>query len=468
MLYALVLGLVLAVISYFGVQIVAGVFIGERYLSEKSRTEREIKYLGELQSYVKNGELSSEDTDVLAEWVRDNRYLYVMIYKDDQLVLDSDSAQERPNDEPSTDSPEEGEPDSSAGEGDRADSGITVTFPTREDLIEYAKERDSFPIEMSDGIHLLVSMVDYTEYFYYDIFNIISVAAAAIVLIAVIMIYFTGITHRITLLAKDVNIVALGNTDHSIRTKSGESDEISKLMQNVENMRLSLLENIAKEREAIDANTELITSMSHDIRTPLTVLLGYIDIMKMNDTDGKMEEYLSATESTALRIKEMSDDMFGYFLVFSDKYRETEIAAYEAATLFEQIISEKILLLNEQGYRVVINGGEGIPSAYSDVEVVTDAPKLMRIAENIFSNIMKYADKGYPVSISSTAEEDTLTVEIVNKVRTERDVAESNGIGLRTCIKLSELARIKFSAAPRGDDFCVTLIFDTKSSDRRE
>lgn len=461
MLYALVLGLVLAVFTYFGVQIVAGIFIEEQYLSDESRSEREIKYLRELQDYVDGGGLSSEDTDILAEWVRDNRYLYVMIYKDDQLVLDSDSALERPDVLPGADELPENPDSSVAGEAeDRADSGITVTFPTREDLIEYAKERDSFPIEMSDGIHLLVSMVDYTEYFYYDIFNIVSLVSAAVVLIIIIMLYFTGITRRITRLAKDVNVVASGDMDHSIGMRKGESDEISKLMENVENMRLSMLENIAKERAAIDANTDLITSMSHDIRTPLTVLLGYIDIMKMNAPEGAMQEYLRATESTALRLKEMSDDMFNYFLVFSDKYMETELGVYEAATLFEQIISEKVLLLRECGCEVVINEADGMRTDYRSITVVTDAHKLMRIAENIFSNIMKYADKSYPVYIYSRVEGRSLTVEIVNKILQNSEMVESNGIGIRTCIKLSELSNIKFSAGRRGEDFAVILSFD--------
>jgi len=458
MLYALVIGLVLAVIAYFSIQIVSGIFIDERYLSDARRAEREEKYLDELQAYVDGGELSSEDTDVLAEWVRDNRYLYVMIYKNDQLVLDSDSAQVRPGSpgsgEPGTEQPSDG----SGGTEDRVDSGITVTFPTREDLIEYAKERDAFPIEMSDGIHLLVSMVDFTEYFYYDIFNIVSLIAAAVVLIVTIMVYFTGIIHRITLLAKDVDTVAAGDMDHSIRTKEGESDEISILMQNVENMRLSMLDNIAKEREAIDSNTELITSMSHDIRTPLTVMLGYIDVMRMKDTDGAMAEYISALETTALRLKEMSDDMFNYFLVFSDKYKESEIARYDVVTLFEQIISEKILLLREGGYEVTIDRGVSEES-YSGVRITTDAPKLMRIAENIFSNIMKYADKAYPVLIETRLNGDILTVRIVNKISKDRECKESNGIGLRTCIKLAELSGIEFSYLESDGEFAVSLLF---------
>ena len=78
-----------------------------------------------------------------------------------------------------------------------------------------------------------------------------------------------------------------------------------------------MLENLEKEHAALEANKELITAMSHDIRTPLTVLLGYIDIMKLNAPEGDdMRQYIEASERTALRLKKMSDDMFGYFLVY--------------------------------------------------------------------------------------------------------------------------------------------------------
>ena len=253
---------------------------------------------------------------------------------------------------------------------------------------------------MADGIPLLVSLVDYTEYFYYDIMNIVALASAAIVLIIIIMFYFNSITGRITRLAKDVAVVAAGDMDHSVGSKKRSRDEISMLADNVENMRCSMVERISKEREAINANNELITSMSHDIRTPLTVLLGYIDIMKMYSEDRTMHEYLGAAEHTTLRLKEMSDDMFNYFLVFGGEDKIADIEEYDLYTLFEQLISEKVTLMRELGYEVDISGNETYPKGAERPTVLTDAQKLMRIFENVFSNLMKYADKTSPVSIS--------------------------------------------------------------------
>ena len=466
MFYALLVGIIAAAGTYFLCQIASSAYIENYYLSDERRKQRESDYLSALQEFVLNNELSSSDTETLAKWVQDNRYIYVMIYKDDKLVIESGSIKDdadkdgesgdgddMPND-PSEDS--EGNKN---GTDNYPDSGFTVTFPTREDLIKYAEEKGTYPIAMSDGVPLLVSMADFTEYFYYDMMNIVSLVIAVAVMTLIIMFYFHRITTRITKLAKDVSVVASGDMEHEIRQDRIGKDEIGELTDNIENMRSSMLENIAKERAAIDSNTELITSMSHDIRTPLTVLLGYIDVMKLHASDAVMRDYITASENTALRLKKMSDDMFNYFLVFGGGVNDVDIVEYDAHTLFEQILFEHILLLREQGYTVEIRGDE-ILGVNGNITVKTDAPKLMRIAENIFSNVTKYADKNYPVSIYASTKGEKLVVEIVNHILQNAKDVESNGIGLKTCYKLAEAIGIDFTVEGDTETYTVMLSFN--------
>lgn len=468
MFYTLFIGIALAVAVFFFAEGVGEGYIKNNYLSDEARAGREDGYLLELQAYVNENKLESKDTSELAHWVGDKGYLYVMIYKDDKLVLDSGSM----GDLPKTDTEGELSSGENAGEGEGTEggstnetggSGFTVAFPNKEELIEYAKAKGTYPIEMNDGVPLLVSLVDYTEYFYYDLINIISLILAAITLMVIIMLHSSRVTSRITKLARQVEAVAAGDMNNTIKNdRRAGRDEITDLASNVENMRCSMLENIAKEREAINSNTELITSMSHDIRTPLTVLLGYIDVMKNHTSDENMREYLDASESCALRLKTMSDDMFNYFVVFGEGESECDFEEYDAATLFEQILSEKILLLREQGYTVDIPMLGTLHRKLPGVRLSTDAQKLMRIAENVFSNITKYADKSYPVSITSKLIGDEITVNIVNKALQNANKVESNGIGLKTCVKLSEMLNLGFSAARDGDNYRVTIVFQVK------
>ena len=112
-------------------------------------------------------------------------------------------------------------------------------------------------------------------------------------------------------------MVSDGNMHHNIHYDG--DDELTRLSYNVEQMRSSMLKNIQLEREARDSNAELITSMSHDIRTPLTVLLGYLEMMKNHEgCDEEMTDYIEASENTAMRLKQLSDDMLKYSLAFGD------------------------------------------------------------------------------------------------------------------------------------------------------
>jgi K+-sensing histidine kinase KdpD len=135
-------------------------------------------------------------------------------------------------------------------------------------------------------------------------------------------------------------------------------------------------------------------------------------------------------------------------------------------TLFHQILAEKVLLLREQGYDVSVGENEDVVDALEGVLITTDAPKLMRIAENIFSNITKYADKSHTVAINSCIEHDKILVEIVNKVLQNSKDVESNGIGIKTCRKLAELLNIGFSAERVGDYFSVKLVLNIVRGDK--
>lgn len=455
----LTIGLILAVFTYFLVELVGTYIIDEVYLSDENRDEREEYYATALQQYVTANSLTGEDSAAFASWAKGNRYVYLMVYKDDQLFFDSGAV-----DEPSKpDMPPDDEVDDEVGDvpGDGAQggdsigsgTGITVRFPTREELIEYAEANDAHIINTADDKVLVVNMADYTEYLYYDIINIASIVSAVLVLFIVIMLHFHGVTERITKLAKMVSEVSEGDMQHPVGIEG--HDEIADLSRNVENMRSSILESIETERAVMDANAELITSMSHDIRTPLTVLLGYLGMMKEQaGEDGAMAEYVMASEKTALRLKKLSDDLFAYFLLFGTGAADVNKEEYEVRMLLDQMLSEHVLLLREQGYTVNFDIGE------VDARLSTDPSQMMRIFENLVSNILKYADKSHPVSIIAIAEGDKLRLRFTNKIKENRDTAESNGIGLKTCNKLAETLDIGFSVYESNDDFEVEMLLD--------
>ena len=310
------------------------------------------------------------------------------------------------------------------------------------------------PITTKDGEQLYVHFAEFTEYLYHDISNIISIILAGLTVAIFMIVYIQKMTSRILRLGNDVKVIAAGEIEHKIKTKG--KDEIAELSENVDEMRNSLVETVKKEREAMESNTALITSMSHDIRTPLTVLLGYIDVMRSHsEGDEEMQNYINAAESTALRLKKLSDDMFGYFLVFGGKDVGAEILPYDAVTLLDQMLAEHVLLLRENGYTIDVSDEDCQAAAYATVN--TDAKKLVRIFDNIFSNIYKYADKQKPIKITVSGDSCEISLMFSNTVRTDGEQVESNGIGLKTCERLAEIVGAKFEHGSYDGEYFVKL-----------
>ena len=467
---------------FIGCDTLTNLYIDKVYMSEENKQERIESYFDDLQNYVNEKGITADNIDEISNWARENRYVYLLI---DGTKIFWGNAEEKEEEAPPeacehTDADENGicdeceseitedggkEDDGESGntggnQGGNTGSGITVTYPTLEELFKLAQESGGMLLRLAkskDGeVESVVtaSFVDYSEFLYYDISNIASIIIAAIAVSIIMLLYIKSVTNRIIKLGDSVNTVASGAVEN--RISAGGKDEISALASNVESMRSTMVENYQKEKAALESNTELITSMSHDIRTPLTVLLGYIDVMRLHsEKDEVMQGYLKAAESTAMRLKKLSDDMFGYFLVFGGKGESVPIEKYDAATLIEQMISEHILLMKENGYVIEVDGSDNVIG--ENATVSTNAACLVRIFDNAFSNINKYADKKKSIKITISMDACNFKIAFMNHIRRDGEKVESNGIGLRTCHKLAEMIGATFATNMNDTTFTFTI-----------
>jgi len=479
-------GIAVAAFVYFVVRIVGYYVINNYYLSEENQIKRREGYIAALQQYATSNGLDSDDTVKLAAWAREHPYVYLLIYKDDQLFFTSDMQPEAPpqdeeegenTEDGSGDKDENGEnQDENIGDGSNSsnknDGQGGIDFgdlgfgsfeeykQNREELIAEAEANGLYPIELADGT-LIAALTEFSQELYFDIANVSAFSLAALSLTLVLLIYMSQVIGKIKKLESDVTVVSHADMNHEIVCEG--NDELSRLSSNVETMRNSMLDNIRREREAREANTELVTSISHDIRTPLTVLLGYIDMMKAHCADDEvMSGYIAASESTAIRLKRLSDDMFKYALTFGEIEKGISLEEYDASTLTTQLLDEHILLLSESGYDVRITPEYGTVFFEGDV-IVTDAQNLMRIVDNIFSNLYKYADKSAPIEMTTERGDGIVSFTCKNRTLKNPEGAESNGIGLRSCARLGSLITKGFDAESVGDDFVVTLKLELKT-----
>ena len=483
MLGMMFIGFVIAVLIFIAINLGVRYYVNNVYLSGENSQARIDAYEEKLQQYVTDNAITVNDTDKIANWARGNRYLYLLIYKDDRLIFESGDLDDAENE---TETPEmeenkdndvqnpddsvenDGKPDENAGSeddsGENVDgednenklpsSSISGNRPSRDELIAEALKGGSHPIYTADDGVLIASMVDYTEYLYYDIASVASWIISVVAFFIIMSFHFYGITARISTLGKEVTLVTEGDPSHEIIARG--NDEITRLSMDIEYMRVSMLDNLQRQKNALDSNKDLITAMSHDIRTPLTVLLGYLDIMKVYATDDDMKAYVEASESTALRLKKLSDDMFSYFLVYGGDI-QVDIQACDARTLLEQLISGHIFLLREQGYNIEYNFENEGSEFLDDVTMVTDPPQLMRIIDNLFSNILKYADIEKPVTVFVDSTTDEMTIKVSNYPSPNPDKAQKNGIGLQSCLKLANAMDIRFSSGEEDGIFSTEM-----------
>ena len=440
-------GILLAVIVYFTLYLSTRYLINYWYVTPSAQRVRRENYVDSLQSFVNDNEIYEDDVGKISEWIRANPYVYLMVYQNSRVEPMSYSGIASYSPGPKNKFTEY--------TGSRIDESLV-----RDQLIAAATSGGYYKIVLADG-SVTVAIAEYTQNFYYISFNLFSIVAAGLTFILSLVRYIRLLIARIKRFEGDVTIVS--EIDMGYEIVSEGADELSNLSGKVEQMRQKMLEHIKSEQEAREANTELITSISHDIRTPLTVLMGYIEMMKKREeNDEIMESYISATETTALRLKQLSDDMLKYSLAFGDTENAIKLEEYDAPTLFEQLFAEHFLLMREMGYNIHLSNGEQTLKT-GDI-IRTDAPNLMRIIDNIFSNMRKYADPAEPIYFYHGVENRTLKIECKNKIRTDTEGAESNGIGLKTCVRLASLVAKKFEYEQDGEYFICRLIIQLKET----
>lgn len=195
-------------------------------------------------------------------------------------------------------------------------------------------------------------------------------------------------------IAKGVKVVAGGDLSYRIEEKG--KDEITGIAININTMAEEIERRIHSERSAEKTKGELITNVSHDLRTPLTSVMGYIGLIKEGkyENDAMMKEYLNIAFNKSNQLKELIEDLFEYTKlnnngIVIDKQKVNLVE------FLSQIIEEYMPLFDENSLNVVKKFVD------DKTEVNIDAGKMVRVFENLFSNAIKYSFKPGEVVISS-------------------------------------------------------------------
>lgn len=213
---------------------------------------------------------------------------------------------------------------------------------------------------------------------------------------------------------------------------------------------------------------ELITNVSHDIKTPLTSIVNYVDLLDKEDLpDGPAREYVAVLVRQAARLKKLTEDLVEASKASTGSL-EVDLQRTDVNVLLDQSAAEYADRLRAQELTLVLRPAQG------EALVLADGRLLWRIFENLLGNIVKYALPGTRVYLSCTAEEEGVRIVFRNISRDPLDVppeelierfvrgdasrsTEGSGLGLAIANSLTDLQHGTFALELDGDLFKVTI-----------
>lgn len=376
-----------------------------------------------FQSYIEKYDIASSDTDLIRQWASNHEVSYFTISRDRMLIYDNTYNGTIPFNQTSS-------------------NQLNTTW------MYFSK------VTFSDG-DADVFIYKNTERKYYIIAELL---AAAISILSGFLFFLLRIKSEIKYIVCLSNEVTKMHQDISSANfyQSG-NDEVSNLANALETMRLQLIENKQNEIKMKEAQDSLVLSIAHDLRTPLTSLIAYMEIIKRQDSINEIHKFSDKVLQQANHIKNLSDQLFDLFLINSGQKDDIEILN-NTEYAFSDYFSELYNYLESQNYQIDVSN---LSWYKANISICFDY--IGRIINNIQSNIVKYADINFPIIISSEITEKSFSIIIENTIDTQSNKSASTGIGLKNINSMMQKMDGTCFIETIGDNYIMTLKFNQYS-----
>lgn len=264
-----------------------------------------------------------------------------------------------------------------------------------------------------------------------------------------------------------------GELQYKIKTDTltGKQKVMAEYINNIGSGLDAAVENSLKKERM---QTELITNVSHDLKTPLTSIINYVDLIKReNPTDPKIQEYLRILDEKSQRLKVLTEDVVEASKASTGNIK-LEMNDIDFVEMVQQVIGEFEEKFQEKNLTMMVHFTDEPSIIYADGQ------RMWRVLENVFGNVVKYAMEGTRVyaEISNRNKKVTFSLKNISAQPlnisadelTERfirgDVArntEGSGLGLSIAKSLTELQGGEFKLYLDGDLFKVMITFVAKN-----
>lgn len=400
----------------------------DRYQRDKNIVEKyNKKYISQMQKYITNQSVSSDNLRKLDEWMKNNRLIYIQIKKGNEWIYSSDFAMDE----------------------EQSDDYDFPVFPS-----------DSYyDIELTDGTVQVFIMGMYS-YNFYMVALIFEVIVSFLLFLGIVLFGVRTKIRYLHQLSRDIEILEGGDLTYEVHIRG--SDEITDLAEGLNSMRLSFRNQIEEVERLASANQEMVTEVSHDLRTPLTSVLLYAEIL-MNGKYGEEEnkqKYLTKIIRKIQHMKDLSDRLLAYSVSSAEK--KYIPAGYEPVSsgLYDEL-SDMCSYLEERGLKIKVN------LRWEKGDVFLYGEYLTRILDNIASNILKYADKQALVLIWDEYYADKMLITFENACSQGKNDMDSYSIGIRNVKMMMEEMGGTCEVVQDGEQFRICLRFRYKKADRK-
>ena len=314
---------------------------------------------------------------------------------------------------------------------------------------------------------IVFGMIWYDDWFFFWIVGVIALAGCSVVLYILLLKYGAKIQKQYNSVLNATEQMAEGNLKISLEEDLGVFQTIGDSLNEVQK---GFEKAVVEEAKSQNMKTELITNVSHDLKTPLTAIITYVDLLKKEDvTEEERKSYVQTLEQKSQRLKVLIEDLFEVSKAQSGNVT-MNFMDVDIVNLMKQVRMEMEDQIDASNLAFRFNLPE------EKIILSLDGQRTYRIFENLLSNVLKYAmphSRVYVDIVDSTAEVKVMfrnisaqELDFDAERLTERFVrgdasrnSEGSGLGLAIAKSFTELQNGKMNIEVDGDLFKVTLVW---------
>ncbi|MEK3904784.1 MULTISPECIES: HAMP domain-containing sensor histidine kinase [unclassified Paenibacillus] len=392
----------------------------DRYLSsDEYYQEQSAKYIHKFSKYVSAHELTTSDRKAFDDWVKKENYITVTIFKDQVLQYNSNYTFE-----------------------DESAYG-------RERVTQY-EQNHSYPVKFRNG-EGEVSIDGFYSSRYDDLAFTLELLAATLIFLIIVLFGIRRSLRYLRTIHQEIHILEGGELDYEMTVRG--QDELAMIAESVEELRKAFLDKLKAIEELQAESRSLVTEMSHDMRTPLTSLIMYLEFAQKEQDEEvtPKDRYVTNAYGKAMKLKNLTDNLFAYFLL--DKENEADLESVAVKEVIYDLMSDQIAILHQEHFRVHISGE--LPETYINVNI----EELGRVFDNVMSNLLKYTDPEEEISITFVSDQEIFEIHFVNMIKQLDVQPESNGLGERSIARMMSRMQGQFHWTQENSKYHTVLRF---------